>query len=189
MGSKIERKPEINFDYGLEIWSAMMRGADSPSFYNHLFPKGYSSGIVMFELVKWFMNSSNYTLPALIMTYAESLPDYFPFLIKKFTDEGHALRKQVRELLGENGVLVFPSYSVLAPKHNHAKFFPIRFAYAAIFNILGLPVTQVPIGVAKSGLPMGVQIISNEGNDHITIAIAQELEKKFGGWQLDKLAK
>jgi fatty acid amide hydrolase 2 len=51
---------------------------------------------------------------------------------------------------------------------------------------LELPVTQVPIGVGENGMPLGVQVVAAHGNDHLTIAVALELEKKFGGWQLDK---
>jgi hypothetical protein len=34
---------------------------------------------------------------------------------------------------------------------------------------------------------MGVQIISARTNDFITVRIAQELEKKFGGWKEPKV--
>jgi fatty acid amide hydrolase 2 len=182
LGAKVNHKAPVNFDYSLEIWAAMMQGADSPTFYEHLMKP-----FVLWELLKWMVNSSNFTLPALIMCYAENLPNLVPTIKQDYINQGLELKKKIKEILGKNGVLVFPSYSVLAPKHNHAKFFPIRFAYAAIFNVLGLPVTQVPIGVSDTGLPMGVQIVSNEGNDHITIAVAMELERKFGGWQLDKV--
>jgi fatty acid amide hydrolase 2 len=51
-----------------------------------------------------------------------------------------------------------------------------------IFNVLGLPVTQVPLGLSKSGLPIGLQIVSGPFNDHLSIGVAEELEKTFGGW-------
>jgi fatty acid amide hydrolase 2 len=54
--------------------------------------------------------------------------------------------------------------------------------YTAIFNVLELPVTQVPLGIGKRGLPLGVQVVGAHGNDHLTIAVARELEKSFGGW-------
>lgn len=44
------------------------------------------------------------------------------------------------------------------------------------------PVTQVPLGLNSKGLPLGVQVVSIPGNDHVTVRIAQELEKQFGGW-------
>ena len=44
------------------------------------------------------------------------------------------------------------------------------------------PATQVPLGLSGEGLPLGVQVISGPGNDHVTIAVAEELERIFGGW-------
>lgn len=58
----------------------------------------------------------------------------------------------------------------------------IHCAYTAIFNVLHVPVTQVPLGLAKNGMPLGLQIVAGPYNDHVTIAVAQELEQAFGGW-------
>jgi fatty acid amide hydrolase 2 len=55
-------------------------------------------------------------------------------------------------------------------------------SYTGIFNILGFPVTQCPMGLNKNGLPIGVQVIAAPFNDHLTIAVANEIEKQFGGW-------
>ncbi len=62
--------------------------------------------------------------------------------------------------------------------------FPINFIFWGLFNMMEVPSTTVPLGLDQQGLPMGVQIISGRGNDHVTIRIAQELEKKFGGWKV-----
>ena len=51
-----------------------------------------------------------------------------------------------------------------------------------IFNITGHPVTQVPLGLTKSGLPVGLQIVTNPFNDHLSIGVAELLERAFGGW-------
>ena len=57
-------------------------------------------------------------------------------------------------------------------------------AYATLlFNVLELPVTQVPMGLNQDGLPTGVQIVAAHGHDHRTICAAQHLERQFGGWQ------
>ena len=39
-----------------------------------------------------------------------------------------------------------------------------------------LPATQVPLGLDSEGLPMGIQVVAAEGEDHRTIAIAMALE-------------
>ena len=55
-------------------------------------------------------------------------------------------------------------------------------ANAAVFNLLELPVTQVPLGLSTSGLPVGVQVAASRDCDHVTIVVALELERVFGGW-------
>ena len=55
-------------------------------------------------------------------------------------------------------------------------------APTALFNLLGLPVTQVPLGLNDDGLPLGVQVAAGRDRDHVAIAVALELERAFGGW-------
>lgn len=38
------------------------------------------------------------------------------------------------------------------------------------------------MGLDRHGLPIGVQVIANEDNDRLCLAVARELEKAFGGW-------
>ncbi len=54
---------------------------------------------------------------------------------------------------------------------------------AGIFNILGLPVTQCPLGLSEEGLPLGVQIVTGKLQDRLSLATALYLEKAFGGWR------
>lgn len=84
--------------------------------------------------------------------------------------------------MGSDGVLIYPSTTFTAPYHYSAFLRPYNFSYWGIFNVLHLPVTQVPLGLDKDGLPLGVQIVAAPFNDHLTIAVATELEKIFGGW-------
>ena len=52
----------------------------------------------------------------------------------------------------------------------------------AVFNLAGTPATQVPVGLEDRRLPLGVQVVGAEGNDHVTIAVACALERALGGW-------
>lgn len=93
------------------------------------------------------------------------------------------LQKEVEELLGTDGVLLYPSHPRVAPKHHHPLFRPFDFAYTGIINILGLPITQCPLGLGEEGLPLGVQVIAGKLHDHLTLEVALYLEKTFGGWR------
>lgn len=52
-----------------------------------------------------------------------------------------------------------------------------------IINMLGLPVTQCPLGLGEEGLPLGVQVGAGKLQDHLTLEVALYLEKTFGGWR------
>jgi fatty acid amide hydrolase 2 len=82
-------------------------------------------------------------------------------------------------------VLLYPPFPRLVPKHRHTIGQPWLATNTAIFNVYGLPATQVPLGLdagRHSGLPVGVQVVATAGRDHVTIAVARELEELFGGW-------
>ena len=107
--------------------------------------------------------------------------------IRKGTDmlveTGLELKKEISNLLGDNGVILYPSYSTTAPIHGRTLKFPLDSTFMFLPNVLEFPVTQVPLGLSESSaLPMGVQIIGNHGCDHVTAAVAVEMEKRFGGW-------
>ena len=38
------------------------------------------------------------------------------------------------------------------------------------------------MGLTDNGLPLGVQVVAAPGHDHVSIAVAVELERAAGGW-------
>ena len=92
------------------------------------------------------------------------------------------LREELNLLLGNHGVLIYPSHSTPAPYHGQPIVKNVNFAYTAIFNILGNPVTQVPLGLGSSGVPLGVQVVAGLNMDRLCIAVEGEAERIFGGW-------
>ena len=61
--------------------------------------------------------------------------------------------------------------------------------WGAYFTVAHLPSTVAPAGLAKSGLPVGVQIVGPEYGDLQCIEVARLLEREFlnfvapKGWQ------
>jgi Asp-tRNA(Asn)/Glu-tRNA(Gln) amidotransferase A subunit family amidase len=47
------------------------------------------------------------------------------------------------------------------------------------FNVTGNPVVVAPAGVAKNGMPFGVQIVGKRWQDYRLLSLAQELEKNL----------
>ncbi|CAH0725395.1 unnamed protein product, partial [Brenthis ino] len=79
------------------------------------------------------------------------------------------------------GVLIYPAHCSLAHAHGAVFARASGVAYSMLFNVLGLPATVVPAGM-HDGLPLALQIISAPNQDRLCLAVAQELEKCFGGW-------
>ncbi|ENN82006.1 hypothetical protein HUJ04_006668 [Dendroctonus ponderosae] len=92
------------------------------------------------------------------------------------------VRKAFDSMLGEDDILIVPSFPTEAQKHGDVLRSIICIGYLSIFNLLGYPVTNCPVGVTSDGLPVGVQIVSRPYGDKITLTLAEELEASFGGW-------
>lgn len=55
-------------------------------------------------------------------------------------------------------------------------------AYTSVFNITGLPAISLPVHMAESGLPVGVQLVAPPLDEPTLIRVAAQLEDVFG-WQ------
>jgi len=96
-------------------------------------------------------------------------------------ERGRALAGELIETIGD-GVLLHPAHPRVAPRHGRTVGRPWLLTPSAMFNLAGVPVTEVPLGLSAAGLPVGVQVAAGRGRDHVAIAVALELERAFGGW-------
>ena len=96
---------------------------------------------------------------------------------------GRVLAEELVDVIGD-GVLLHPAHPTLAPRHRRTYGRAWLMMPAAIFNMAGVPVTEVPLGLTAEGLPMGIQVAAGRGADHLSIAVALELEAVFGGWSV-----
>nr|XP_002734462.1 PREDICTED: fatty-acid amide hydrolase 2-A-like [Saccoglossus kowalevskii] len=168
----------------LPIWSAMMSKHGEVSFTD-LMTDGGPQVYPAWELLKWVFQLSNHTLPAIGLGIVEKFDEMMMSkdLQERLCKASDKLRRDFEELLGSDGVLLYPSHPKVAPYHNSPLFTPMNFAYTGIFNMMGFPVTQVPLGLNADGVPLGVQVIALTHNDHLTMAVARKLEEAFGGWK------
>ena len=60
---------------------------------------------------------------------------------------------------------------------------PTPFNYTSYYNLLGWPVAVVRCGASPEGLPIGVQVVTRPWREDVALAVAQYLEKTFGGWE------
>ena len=126
---------------------------------------------------------SPYTTPLLMTLASENLSKYLPERLERRAQAAEReLAEQVGEAIGD-GVLLHPPFSRVAPRHGRTVGRPWVLAPQALFNLLGLPVTEVPLGLNEARLPLGVQVAAGRDRDHVAIAVAMELERSFGGWE------
>jgi fatty acid amide hydrolase 2 len=165
--------------HSFEIWSARMDAAAETSF-KELMGNGAPLRAGR-ELGRWIARRSRHTFPGIMLALVEDVPKLLPTGSKRYLEVGLRLREEILGLVG-GGVLLYPSYPTVAPRHVWPLVPPFNWMYTAIFNALEMPVTQVPLGLNPRGVPLGVQVAAAHGADHVTIAVALELERAFGGW-------
>ncbi|OWF55125.1 Fatty-acid amide hydrolase 2 [Mizuhopecten yessoensis] len=176
---KVERVNIHRMRYGLEVWTAKMNSGGGKKFAEFMSDDNGRVNCVV-ELLKWLVGCSQHTLPAISLGIVESFS--MPETDKKFLKVFDKLELDITKLLANDGILLYPSHPKLAPYHNEPILYPFNFAYTGVFNTLGLPVTQCPLGLSKDGHPLGLQVVTGMNNDRFTIALAREIEKGFGGW-------
>jgi fatty acid amide hydrolase 2 len=121
--------------------------------------------------------------PAALLKVAESAPirAVRTRAARRLVDSAQRAQDTLEDTIGD-GVMLYPPFPRLTPKHRHTIGQPWLATNTAIFNLYGLPTTQVPLGIGDKGLPLGVQVVATPGRDHAAIAVAGELEQLFGGW-------
>jgi len=136
------------------------------------------------ELVKWPFGLSKHTLMGIALCIASYVHpakpgDAHDVIADEITLE---LWQKLKDALGTTGVFLYPTHPRPAPYHTQTYVLPFNLSYTSTFNILGLPVTHCPLGLGSQGLPVGISVVGALNQDHLTLAVARELEKAFGGW-------
>jgi fatty acid amide hydrolase 2 len=121
--------------------------------------------------------------PAAVLKVVDSAPlrSVRTLAARRLIDSAQRANDTLVDTIGD-GVLLYPPFPRLVPKHRHTLGQPWLATNTAIFNLYGLPATQVPLGIGDRGLPLGVQVVARPGADHVCFAVALELESACGGW-------
>lgn len=123
-----------------------------------------------------------HTLPTRLALASELLPQPGDSRgRRRVLASARALAAELIEAIGD-GVLLHPAHPRVAPRHGRTVGRPWLMTPAAVFNLAGVPVTEVPLGLSQTGVPLGVQVAAGMDRDHVSIAVALELERTFGGW-------
>lgn len=183
LGVKVRKIELKKFKIAFQIWGSMMNnGRTCSNDFSKLLNDSDEPINAYWELVRTMLGRQDkHTLPALALAIFERLPMASP---QHYIEQGRLLKQELQEILGENGVLFSPSYPVVAPFHNEPMATnTLDYIYYGIYNSLGLPVTQCPMGLSeRERLPTGVQVVAGAMCDHLTIRLAEYLESNLVGW-------
>lgn len=172
------------FRHGFYLWSAEANTEPNAPTMAAQFKDGRNDELnPIVELVKKVFQCSEHNMNSIM---AATLEKFTPahgskgnrFLIKRASE----LRKKFNEMVGDNGILLVPTHPEPAPKHFTTLLKIFNVSYTSVTTVLQAPITQCPLGMSNEGLPIGVQILAKPYNDRLTLAVAQEFEKAFGGW-------
>jgi aspartyl-tRNA(Asn)/glutamyl-tRNA(Gln) amidotransferase subunit A len=98
------------------------------------------------------------------------------------------IKDEFNKLFKIYDVLLLPTMPILPFKIGEKGSAPLELynldIYTILANLSGLPAISIPAGFSKDGLPIGMQLLSNEFNEQILIDIANFFEKndKFNEW-------
>ncbi|XP_050082963.1 fatty-acid amide hydrolase 2-B isoform X1 [Anopheles aquasalis] len=136
------------------------------------------------EVLKYFFGQSDSDLPSVMIGPMQHIVNhYIPQSRLNFLDkQTELLRRDFLELLGTDGVFIYPGFPNTAHRHYRIFHKLVDTTYMMVFNTLGLPAASCMVGLDREKLPIGVQVVAAPGQDHLIFAVAKELERRFGGW-------
>ncbi|GFT54549.1 fatty-acid amide hydrolase 2-B [Nephila pilipes] len=176
-GNKAIRLRMDEMQYAFDMWESRILDLGGLQIKAEMSEDGNIN--LYWELIKSFFGCSDHSLPAIYFGIIENCnKDKYYYKYSKLYKE---FEKNIEEVLEGDTILLLPTqpeppphYLMTIPKYP-------SIGYTSIFNALGYPSTQVPVGLSD-GVPIGIQVISRRFQDHLTIASGVELDKVFGGW-------
>lgn len=166
-----------NAKFTSKLWRYWM--TQEPAIFVKLLGNGRELN-VYHEVLKKLLGRSEFTWGAIYSLINNLiLPQENEEKARQITKD---LEKELETLLGNDGVLLYPSYPRTAPFHYAPLVQIYNFAYWCIWNVLKVPATQVPLGLNHAGIPLGLQIVATKNRDLHCIKVAEEIELGLGGW-------
>ncbi|XP_015589793.1 fatty-acid amide hydrolase 2 isoform X2 [Cephus cinctus] len=183
-GIKAIKAELTDMKFAFEIATTILLGIDGADSIFMKDSNPYEWKSVFVEVLRYVSLLSPHTFPNIAYGVLKRIAEKIPRAhYEKMVEKNASLKKQFEDLLGDNGVLIYPTF-VSAAHYPYEIYHKVcNVSYMMIFNSLGLPVTQCPMGLNRNGLPIGLQVVANPNNDHLSITLAREIEKAFGGWR------
>ncbi|XP_054156653.1 fatty-acid amide hydrolase 2-like [Oppia nitens] len=180
LGAVTEELKLDKFKHSFNIWFACMKTKGVPLFSEELTNRNGRINPYI-EIIKSIFGGSNHTIESLVVAAIEGNTPSDEEL-QKYQKMAVELTTELHQSLGDNGVLLCPTHPDSYVKTNSTLLCFKNVMYTGIFNCLRVCATQIPLGLGSNGVPLGIQVIAKGLNDHLTISVAEEFERRFGGW-------
>ncbi|KAL1417551.1 hypothetical protein MTO96_026769 [Rhipicephalus appendiculatus] len=156
--------PEMRFC--MDEWFKVITIKDPTPLAEVFRPGGFNT---LVELLRLLVGAGRHTLAALVASKRAPLHHFrSEQKAQAFIASIENARDRFEETLGDSGVLVLPASTSAAPFQNQEFLFVDSTGMTALFNLF--------------------KVVAKRGNDRICIAVAREIERRFGGW-IDPAAK
>jgi amidase len=184
-GARIEeRKPDIDFARSHEVYTQLLTAVSSAGLPQDIFNQALSEVPNLLEADKGFQ--AQWVRGTTILHRDWSMLNY----------ERLIMRQKWADFFTEFDILLCPVVPITAFPHDHSPFFDrtlkvnqdlrpysdTLLAWAGLTCVAYLPATIAPVGLAKNGLPVGIQIVSPYLEDKTSIHFAELLEETIGGF-------
>ena len=166
--------------HALQIFAGVLASIDNGVGLETLLGNGKSVSVAR-EIFGAARGQRRHSGPTLMLVLGERIGKPRPTGIGRMVRYVEQLAQQIDDVLGDDGVLILPTFPRQAPRHRTTMLRPFDIGYTGLFNVSEHPVTAVPTGMVD-GLPTGVQIVGARGRDHVPIAAAVALEQAGLGW-------
>jgi amidase len=94
-----------------------------------------------------------------------------------------AFRSAMLGFMQKHDALLCPPCAFAGMVHGSTYQRLAAFSYTMTYNLTGWPAAVVRAGTSPSGLPVGVQAVSQPWREDVALAVAQFLESALGGYQ------
>lgn len=101
----------------------------------------------------------------------------------KLTGRLGSFRNKMLEFMAHYDAILCPTCALPAVPHGTSVDQFHIFSYTMAFNLSGYPAVSVRAGTSPEGLPIGVQIAGRPWREDVALALAQHVERAFGGYQ------
>ena len=181
-GARVRHEDLTSLRRALELYLVALKEGSPATFAEVLADAGVGNVSLRRATGGVLRGSGPHTVPTLILLAFERVSKVIPdSRVRRAQAAAKSLAAEVEGVMAD-GVMLHPPHAKVAPKHGRTVGRAWAISPTAVFNLLEMPVTQVPLGLNKRGLPLGVQVVAERDADHVAIACALELERAMGGW-------